>query len=278
MEIETGYGVEGILPDAKVCNIIEQEITPSFKQGDFNGGILAGTKALVVALKGDAPAANIVSTQPSPEASESLPFGWLAGLGGGGVVLAAIAYTRSRRPEFIEPEGRSRTDSWFELKRPKHCADCKQPMEKLDATALLPHLSQPEQIAQEIGSVKFEGWQCPNCHQQLTGLGIHIRACVKYSTQFSNCPICQELTVKRTQKVLRHATQYSEGKRQIIKDCQCCSYHHESEETIPRLPPPPPPPPPSSSSGGGFSSGGGSFGGGSFGGGSSGGGGAGGSW
>ena len=55
VEIETGYGVEEILPDARVRNIIQQEITPRFKKGDFNGGTLAGTKALIVALT-DAPA------------------------------------------------------------------------------------------------------------------------------------------------------------------------------------------------------------------------------
>src|SRR4028118_2019486 len=40
VEIETGYGVEAILPDAKVGNIINTQITPRFKQGDFQGGTL----------------------------------------------------------------------------------------------------------------------------------------------------------------------------------------------------------------------------------------------
>lgn len=151
-------------------------------------------------------------------------------------------------------------------------------MEKQDSTSLLPHFSQPEQVAQNIGSIKFEGWECPRCHPHLTtGLGMHIRAYVANSDRFSNCPTCQELTVKRTQKVLKHATQYQEGRRLITYICHCCSYHQETEETIARLPPPPPP---STNSGGGGYSGGSSSsgGGGSFGGGSSGGGGAGGSY
>ena len=53
VEIEMGYGVEKILPDARVGNIIEQEITPRLKKGDFDGGTLAGTKALVMVLKAD---------------------------------------------------------------------------------------------------------------------------------------------------------------------------------------------------------------------------------
>lgn len=63
VEIETGYGIEPILPDAKVGNIIENQITPRFKQGDFNGGVLAGTKALVSVLyNGSAHAISPVDT------------------------------------------------------------------------------------------------------------------------------------------------------------------------------------------------------------------------
>ena len=65
VEIETCYGVEGILPDARTGNI---EITPRFKQGDFDGGTLAGTKALVVALKADALQTNPRADQPSLDA------------------------------------------------------------------------------------------------------------------------------------------------------------------------------------------------------------------
>jgi len=50
VEIETGYGVESILPDARVGQIISSEMTPRFKQGDYNAGVLAGTSALVNVL------------------------------------------------------------------------------------------------------------------------------------------------------------------------------------------------------------------------------------
>ncbi|MEG4574428.1 TPM domain-containing protein [Microcoleus sp. N3A4] len=51
VQIETGSGIQSILPDAKVVGIIKTEITPRFKQQDFNGGTLAGTKALVNVLQ-----------------------------------------------------------------------------------------------------------------------------------------------------------------------------------------------------------------------------------
>ena len=304
VEIETGYGVEAMLPDAKVGNIINTQITPRFKRGDFKGGTLAGTKALVVAL--EAPQPSSVSNKPTPTAiTSSTPKTTLAAqplalseeptqdanvpwglLGEAGLILAigsgaAVAYTKSRRV-LIEPEGRSRFKG---SSRVCICAQCKKRMEKVDDSIIQSTLSKPEKVAQQLGSVRFEGWQCPECSQQLTGLGFHRVAYESRSAQFRKCPTCLELTVTHATKTLKHATQYSSGKRLISDKCHCCSYYIEWEETIPRLPPPPPPS--SSSSGGGYSgggssgsgySGGGSSGGGSFGGGSSGGGGAGGGW
>jgi uncharacterized protein len=64
VEIETGYGVEGILPDGKVGNIIETQITPRFRQKDFDGGTLAGTRAIIVSLE---PSLSKELTQDTPQ-------------------------------------------------------------------------------------------------------------------------------------------------------------------------------------------------------------------
>jgi uncharacterized protein len=51
--IATGRGLEGALPDI-ICNhIIEQEITPHFRQNDYAGGIQAGVAAMIAAAKGE---------------------------------------------------------------------------------------------------------------------------------------------------------------------------------------------------------------------------------
>lgn len=51
VEIETGNGMQTILPDAKVTDLIDTEILPLFKQNDFDGGTLAGTRAVVAVLE-----------------------------------------------------------------------------------------------------------------------------------------------------------------------------------------------------------------------------------
>ena len=53
MYIQVGYGLEGALPDALAKNIIETQITPRFRQGDYAGGLSAGIDAIMAATRGE---------------------------------------------------------------------------------------------------------------------------------------------------------------------------------------------------------------------------------
>lgn len=51
--IQVGYGLEGALPDALCHQIIENEIKPRFRSGDYDGGLDAAINAIVAAAKGE---------------------------------------------------------------------------------------------------------------------------------------------------------------------------------------------------------------------------------
>lgn len=51
VEIETGSGLTTQLPDAVVKQILDQQVMPQFRQGQFSAGTLAGTQALVAHLE-----------------------------------------------------------------------------------------------------------------------------------------------------------------------------------------------------------------------------------
>jgi len=53
MFIQVGYGLEGALPDATCKRIVDEEIAPHFKRGDFDGGLSAGVDAMLAAAKGE---------------------------------------------------------------------------------------------------------------------------------------------------------------------------------------------------------------------------------
>jgi uncharacterized protein len=50
---EVGYGLEGALPDALAGRILEQQVLPHFKEGNFGSGIEAGVTAAIEATKGE---------------------------------------------------------------------------------------------------------------------------------------------------------------------------------------------------------------------------------
>lgn len=57
VRIEVGYGLEGAVPDLYAKRIVTERITPSFKRGDFAGGIDSALSALI----------GLVSGEPLPE-------------------------------------------------------------------------------------------------------------------------------------------------------------------------------------------------------------------
>ncbi|HEY9906922.1 MAG TPA: TPM domain-containing protein [Thermosynechococcaceae cyanobacterium] len=88
VEIETGSGLGERLPDERVRQIIQQEMIPPFKQGNFDAGTVAGTRAIVQTLEQDA---------NSPPFVNAL---WAIGLMGGssfGLILLLQRLKRGKR-------------------------------------------------------------------------------------------------------------------------------------------------------------------------------------
>lgn len=53
MRIHTGYGLEGVLPDARCKQIIEDVVAPQLRQGNREAAINAGVDAMIAAAKGE---------------------------------------------------------------------------------------------------------------------------------------------------------------------------------------------------------------------------------
>jgi uncharacterized protein len=82
LRIEVGYGLEPILTDALSSVIINARVVPLFRKGDFEGGVVAGTDAIIEQLTLDAPAAKarVAEAERAQQDDE----------GGGGWFLFAI--------------------------------------------------------------------------------------------------------------------------------------------------------------------------------------------
>lgn len=53
ISIQTGYGLEGALPDVYAKRIIENDIKPNFKEGNYYAGLDAGTTSIIQYTKGE---------------------------------------------------------------------------------------------------------------------------------------------------------------------------------------------------------------------------------
>jgi uncharacterized protein len=81
MFLQVGYGMEGVLPDALCKRIIDEQISPRFKAGDFDGGLTAGVQSILAATKGEYKGTGVtVADSRNPHGSNSpfLGFGFFA--------------------------------------------------------------------------------------------------------------------------------------------------------------------------------------------------------
>jgi uncharacterized protein len=72
LRIEVGYGLEGVLTDVTSRRIIDEQIAPKFKAGDFAGGVTAGIDRMIRVVDGEPLPA------PAPEASHGQDFDWIS--------------------------------------------------------------------------------------------------------------------------------------------------------------------------------------------------------
>lgn len=301
VEIETGYGVEAVLPDAHAGRLLRQFVVPHFKHGDFSGGAVAGAREIARVLSsgpvpgrsGGAtstpapPGADSVMSSTSasrepayvgpawiegsgdpfraPSPAPSYPFVLPALVGAALSIAAIIGFGKLRR------------------RRVRKCPRCGRKMRLLDTVQEEAYLGTEEKFEEQIGSVNHRVWRCDRCGE------CHIEHEIPLMSEFSRCPRCGRQTLATISHVVVPATMVRSGKREVIVRCRNrpCGYTRTRIDRIHCLGYVPPPQ--GSSWGGkvptgGFASGGigggGSAGGGggSFGGGSSGGGGAGAGW
>lgn len=257
VQISVGYGLEGVIPDARAGRVRDQVIFPAFKRGDFDAGMLAGVEALAAAAREekDARGSTMSTTNPPPNgrAVEREPGGSVSrrtGLvfGGIGAGLAAI--------------GGVAGIAAYRRRRPRRCPRGHGLMVRLDERADDRYLDPGQRLEERLESVDYDVWVCQTCDYALT---IPHRA---WFSSYSECRSCKRRTLEKDTRTLVRATTMHEGQQEVTERCRNCGWTRTYTRTIPRVTTS------SGSSGGSHSSGGG--GGSSFGGGSAGGGGAGG--
>ncbi len=294
-EFETGYGLEGVLPDVVCYRIGMQELVPEFKAGRYGTGLIKAIERIQLTLE-DPAAAEEITSNPNVRVN---PYSDGYFLSDGGIVLLiygflsllAGVYFIGRIYNILR--GREELyDKYLDLKKvhygiflfliplpyifiyiflnrrlkrlryqPRFSRETGEPLRLLSEQEEDDYLEAGQITEEEIGTVDYDVWVSE------TGDDLLILRYKKRFTQYRSCPKCKFITYyKAHSKTVRHATYHSTGRRKVVHECKNCRHQKVDFQVIPMKV--------RSSSGGGSSGGGGS----SFGGGSSGGGGAGVSW
>jgi uncharacterized protein len=74
VQISTGYGVEGPIPDLTCAEIVDREILPAFRNGDYYGGLNSATNTLMSLAKREFSAADY-SHRAKKSVGKNIPFG-----------------------------------------------------------------------------------------------------------------------------------------------------------------------------------------------------------
>lgn len=312
VQIRTGYGIEGVVPDVIAGRIIRERMLPHFREGDYDAGTEAGVSQLARIILDPSAREELMSTQANDSRVMTADFDGeevfsfflkIAGFLAGAMLLIVLYYIWSTRKVDDVERWRRLNNLWlpsaivafvtlglgavpFGLlswkmhrvrRHRRNCSHCGTRMQLVDEVHDNDYLSPSQDLEERLNSVDYDVWHCPQCAQT------DIYPYVNRSTQFIECPRCHARTMSLSdRRILREATTRSEGEGVDIYYCRNCGNHHEKRFRIERKR--------DDSAlvagailgsalgGRGGGMGGGSFGGGSFGGGRTGGGGAGGSW
>ncbi|MCB1596541.1 MAG: YgcG family protein [Gammaproteobacteria bacterium] len=90
VRIEVGYGLEGAIPDAAANRIIDEFIVPSFRQGDFAGGIEAGVDRLIGLIDGEALPEPARSGSPATGFDKVLPIALFVSIVAGAILRRVL--------------------------------------------------------------------------------------------------------------------------------------------------------------------------------------------
>ena len=108
--IQTGYGLEGAMPDITCKRIVDDEIAPHLKANDFDAGMTAGVHAMIKAAKGEYKGTGHTVRQQQRGRHDEGAGAWIVPLFIFGV-FALINFARARGTS-LSSGGRSTYTTW----------------------------------------------------------------------------------------------------------------------------------------------------------------------
>ena len=288
MKFETGLGLEGLLPDAYLNSLLDEDIFPLMREGRADEAFVAGLQDIASRLTTDTAREELLLNIDSPRVVLVDIITLYLSLGF--VLLIIFAILLYKKTQNLKGENnvqyyrvKGTVDGMkilsfvfpFPLlflyfygkrlcrqlrERPLTCGHCGGSMRLLSEAEEDQYLNFKQQAEERVKSVDYDVWKCNVCDNY------EVLAYEKMTTKYGVCPQCGAKTYSLvSDRIIMPATSLTSGRGEKVHECANCQCRKVIPYVIPII---------IVSSGRG--SGHGGFGGGGFGGGFSGGGGAGG--
>ena len=288
MKFETGYGLEGLLPDAYLNSLLDEGIFPLMREGRVNEAFLLGLRNIASRLTTDAAREELLLNTESPRviAGNILTLYFSLGF----ILLIFLAVLYYKQSQHLRGENNVQYYQVSDVvsgarilafvfplplllfylyvnrlrrslrEKPLRCDHCSGTMRLLSEAEEDQYLDFKQQAEERVKSIDYDVWKCNVCDNY------KVLAYEKMTTNYKVCPQCGAKTYSLiSDRIITPATSLTSGRGEKVHECANCHCRKVIPYIIPII---------IVSRGGG--SRGGFSGGGSFGGGFSGGGGAGG--
>ena len=266
VKIETGVGVEGILPDAFCNEVLEKniysrargvEMETLIKDGTLDSAMIGIVDDLSARLTTDEAMGELLLNTSSPRVQYG---GWLADylmlaflvL----IIFAFISYKKMRSLHGNNGEkykqmailtvisiflavifplpmyffARYLRKKRYEIRyTPMSCAKCGATMQFIPDNQQNKYLSASEKVEEKLKNVDYDIWLCPKCQNTLK---------IPYKsphTEYEVCPQCGAITFHQTgDRIISQATTRREGQGCRTYTCAYCKHQKLENYTIPR--------------------------------------------
>ncbi len=258
VRIETGVGIEGLLPDAVCKRILTNQMFPAFQQGNIDAGFVQGVSEIVHTLTTQAAREELLLEKQSEEASfTDMALNYLAISFCVFILLLWISYhvllfnpKASNNVRYnhitkyyntiryvccIFPLPSILLIIWINKKRsqvrkqPVICGECHSKMELLSEQDEDAYLTASEQAEETAHSIDYDVWVCRSCLNHI------ILPYEEQNSKYTPCSHCKAKTYALIADVVRQqATEFSAGSGERTYECKHCHYSNISTYVIPQ--------------------------------------------
>lgn len=245
MKFETGYGLEGLLPDAYLNSLLDEGIFPLMREGRVDEAFLLGLRDIASRLTTDAAREELLLNTESPRviAGNVLTLYFSLGF----ILLIFLAVLYYKKSQHLRGENNVQYYQvsdvvsgarilafvfplplcFFYLyvnrlrrslrEKPLRCDHCGGTMRLLSEAEEDQYLDFKQQAEERVKSIDYDVWKCNVCDNY------KVLAYEKMTTNYKVCPQCGAKTYSLvSDRIITPATSLTSGRGEKVHECANC--------------------------------------------------------